>query len=129
MSFEVIFGDGAVFGGVGEDDSRPGSKVAGTYGCNPRGLDRKSCCSVEVADEGTDAGKVMGIRGGGSGVPLCQNRWMSLGKERKKPELGAGEFASATKDDHVVLGEHIDRGFSNKHLQLWSQSFPISIRL
>ena len=63
MSFEGLFVDGSVFGGVGEGGSRPGSKVAGMDGCKPRGLDRKAFCSVEVADEGADAGKVMGIQG------------------------------------------------------------------
>ena len=66
VSFEGIFGDGAVFGGVGEGESRPGSKVASMDGCKPRVLNRKACCSVEVAYEGANAGNVMGIQGGGS---------------------------------------------------------------
>ena len=111
MSFEGLFVDGELFGGVGEGGPRPGSKFAGMDGCKTRGLDRKSCCNVEVADEGVDDGKVMGIQGVGSRAPLRQNRWMSLGKERKTPELGASEFAPAAKDDHVVLGEHSDRVF------------------
>ena len=82
MSFEVLFRGRAVFGGVGEGDYRPGSKVSSMDGCKPRGLDRKACCSVEVVDESADAGEVMGIQGGGSGAPLRWNRWMSLGKER-----------------------------------------------
>ena len=58
VSFEGLFGDGAVFGGVGEGDSRPGRKVARMDGCKPRGLDRKSCCSVEVADKGSSARQI-----------------------------------------------------------------------
>ena len=78
--FEVLFGGGAVFGGVGGGDSRPGSKVASMDGYKPRVIDRKSCCGVEVVDEGADAGDVMNIQGGGSGAPLRWNIWMSLGK-------------------------------------------------
>ena len=111
MSFEGLFGDGVLFGSVGEGESRPGSKVAGMDGCKPRGFYWKSCCSVEVSDKGTNAGKVMGIQGGGSGAPLRRNRWTILGKERKTPELGAGEFTPAAKDDHLVLGEHSDHSF------------------
>ena len=111
MSFEGLFGDGVVFGSVGEGESRPGSKVAGMDGCKPRGFYWKSCCSVEVSDKGTNAGKVMGIQGGGSGAPLCWNRWMRLGKDRKTHKFGAGEFAPDAKDDHVVLVEHSDCGF------------------
>ena len=114
VSFEGLFGDGEVFDGVGKVESRSGSKVSSMDGCKPRGLDRKACCSVEVVDESADAGEVMGIQGGGSGAPLRWNRWMSLGKERQTPDLGDGEFVPAMKDDHVVLGEHIDRSFSKK---------------
>ena len=103
VSFEGLFRDGAVFGGVGKGESSPGGKVASMDGCNPRGIDRKACCSVEVADVGSNAGKVMGIQGGGSGAPLCWDIWMRLGKERKTPKFGAVEFAPAAKDDYVVL--------------------------
>ena len=48
--FEGLFRGGAVFGGVGEGESSPGSKVAIVDGCKSRRLDRNACCSVEVAD-------------------------------------------------------------------------------
>ena len=67
---------------------------------------------MKVVDEGSNAWKVMGIQGGGSGAPLRRDRWMHLGKERKTPEFGASEFAPVVKDDHVFLGEHSDCGFS-----------------
>ena len=111
LYFKDIFRDGAVFGGVGEGDCRPGRKVASVDGCKPRGLYRKSCCSVEVADEGSNDGQVMGIQGGGRGAPLRWGRWMRLEKEREAPKFGAGEFAPTAKDDHVVLVEHSDGGF------------------
>ena len=129
MSFDVLFGEGALFSGVGEGDSRPGGKVASMDGCKQHGIDRKACCNVEVVDEGVDAGEVMGIQGGGSGAPLRCNRWMSLGKDRETPDFGAGEFAPAAKDDNAVLGEHSDCGVFKQILQLWSQTFPIPIRL
>ena len=50
VSFGGLFRDRAVFGGVGKGDSKPGSKVSSLDGCKPRGLDRKACCSVEVAN-------------------------------------------------------------------------------
>ena len=65
VSIEGLFRDRAVFGGVGEGESRPGRKFASIDGCKPRGLERKVCCSVEVTDEGSNAGQVMGIQGGG----------------------------------------------------------------
>ena len=99
MSFEGLFRDGALFGGLGEGDSRPGSNVASMYGCKPRGLERKSCFIVEVVDQGSNDGKGMGIQGEGSGAPLRQDR------------CGASEFLPAAKDDHAVLGEHSDCGF------------------
>ena len=124
MSFDGLFVDGAVFGCVGEGESISGSKVPSMDICKPHGLDRKACYSVEVSDAGVDAGEVMGIQGGGSRDPLRQNRWISLGKERKTPEFGAGEFAPAAKDDHVVLVEHSDRGFSEQNLAVLVTKFP-----
>ena len=106
MSFKDLFRDGEVFGGVGKVESRPGSKVVSMDGCKPHGLDRKSYCIVEVADEGSNSGQVVGIRGGGRGAPLCRDIWMRLGKERKTPNFVAGEFAPTAKDDHIFLGEH-----------------------
>ena len=129
VSIEGLFRDRALFGGIGEDESRPGSKVASISGCKPRGLQRKACCSMEVAYKGSNIGHVRGIQGRGSGAPLRRDRWMRLGKERKTPKFGAGEFAPAAKYDHAVLREHSDCGFSNKTSQSWSQSFPIPIRL
>ena len=61
VPFEGLFRDGEVFGGVGEGESRPGSKVASMDGCKPHGLDKKTFYSVEVADKGSNSGKVMGI--------------------------------------------------------------------
>ena len=56
VSFEGLFRDGAVFGGIGEGESGPGIKVSSMYGCKPRGIDRKTCCSMKVADEGSNSG-------------------------------------------------------------------------
>ena len=84
---------------------------------------------MEVADEGYNAGQVMGIQGEGRGEPLRWDIWIGLGKERETPKFGAGDFTPTAKDDHVVLGEHSDCGFSNKTLHSWSQSLPIPIRL
>ena len=80
VSFKGLFRDGAVLGGVGKGESMPGIKVSSMDGCKPHGLDRKACCSVEAADEGSNAGQVMGVKGGGSGAPLCWDIWMRLGK-------------------------------------------------
>ena len=95
----------------------------------PRGIDRKACYSVEIANKGSNSGQVMSIQGEGRGAPLRWYRWMRLEEDRETPNFGTGEFAPTAKDDHVVLGEHSDCSFSNKTLQSWSQSFPIPIRL
>ena len=79
---------------------------------------------MELADDGSNNGKVVGIQGGGSGAPLRRDIWMCLGKEIKTPELGAGEFATAAKDDHFVLGEHSDHSVFFKNLAVVVTKFP-----
>ena len=58
---------------------------------------------MEVSDKNSNAGQFMGIQGKEHRAPFFQDRWMRLGKERKRQSL-AGEFAPTAKDDHVVLG-------------------------
>ena len=53
----------AILGSIGVGESWPGGEVAGFDGGEPGGFDWESCGSVEVADEGTKAGEVVGVEG------------------------------------------------------------------
>ena len=63
---------GAIPGGIGVGDTRPSGEVAGFDSGDPGGFDWESSCGVEVADEGTNAGEVVGIEGSQG----CRSRGM-----------------------------------------------------
>ena len=63
MDLDGCISGWAILGGVGVGKARPGGVVAGFDGGKPGGLDGKSSGGVEVADEGTDAGKVVCVEG------------------------------------------------------------------
>ena len=53
-----------ILGGIGVGKAGPGGVVAGFDGGEPGGIDGKSVGDVEVADEGAEAGEVVGVEGG-----------------------------------------------------------------
>ena len=65
--------DGEIYGGVGIGEARPGGEVSGFDGGQPGGFEWESSGSVEIADEGSNAGEVVvvegsrGCRGSGMG--------------------------------------------------------------
>ena len=63
---------GAVPGGIGVGETRPGEEVAGFDGGKPGGFDLESSGGVEVADEGTNDGEVVGVEGSQG----CRSRGM-----------------------------------------------------
>ena len=62
----------AILGSSGVGESWSGGEVAGFDGSEPGGFDRESCGGVEVADEGTKAGEVVGVEGSRG----CRSRGM-----------------------------------------------------
>ena len=62
----------AILRSTGVGDSCPGGEVAGFDGGKPGGFDWEACGGVEVADEGTNAGEVVGIEGSWG----CRSRGM-----------------------------------------------------
>ena len=53
-----------ILGGIGVGKARPGGVVAVFDGGEPGGHDGKPGSGEEVADEGSDAGQVVGVEGG-----------------------------------------------------------------
>ena len=58
----IITGWG-IIGSIGVDESCTGGEVASFNGGKPGGFDWEYCSGVEVADEGTNAGEVVGVEG------------------------------------------------------------------
>ena len=80
----------AILGGIGVGKAGPGGVVAGFDDGEPGGLDGKADGGVEVADEGADAGEVLGVEGSrGCRVYGNEVGWMGVGiffgAEREAP--------------------------------------------
>ena len=129
VSFKGLFRYGTVFGGVGIGDSRPGRQVTGMDGCKPRGLDRKACCSVEVADEGSNSGQVVVVQGRGSGAPLVGIYGCAWVRREKHQSLAPVSSRQPQRMTTLSWDNTVTAVFSNKKLLSWSQIFPIPIRL
>ena len=54
---------GAIPGGIGVGDTRPGGEFSGFDSGEPGGFDWESSGGMEVADKGPNAGEVVGIEG------------------------------------------------------------------
>ena len=67
--------------------------------------DREACGGMEIADEGANAGKVVGIEGGWGSGPLGGNGWMIFGAEREVPKFGSTFFAPSGEEDGVIFGK------------------------
>ena len=63
VAFYGFLTAGEIPGGIGIGEARPGGEVAGFDGGEPGGFGWESCGGVEVADEGTNAGEVVGVEG------------------------------------------------------------------
>ena len=50
-----------ILGGIGVGEAGPGELIASFDGGEPGGIDGKAGGGVEVADEGTNAGEVVGV--------------------------------------------------------------------
>ena len=69
----------------------------------PGGLYGEAGSSMEVTDECSNTGEVMGIKIRGGRSPFCWNGGMGLRKNREVPELGTSGFSPTTDDDRVIL--------------------------
>ena len=54
---------GVIPGSIGVGETRPGGEVAGFDSGEPGGFDWEYSGGVEVADEGTNAGEIVGVEG------------------------------------------------------------------
>ena len=63
VALDGILAGGAVPGGIGVGETRPGGEVAGFDGGQPGGFEWESSGGVEVADKGTNSGEVVGVEG------------------------------------------------------------------
>ena len=61
---------------MGEGQAWPAGAIACFDGGKPVGFYREARCRVEILDEGSNAGQVVGIAGGGCSGPLGGNGWM-----------------------------------------------------
>ena len=69
----------AILGGIGVGKAMSGGVVAGFDGGEPGRLDGKAGGRVELADEGPDAGEVVGVKGvGGSRVSGKKVGWIGV---------------------------------------------------
>ena len=77
----------------------PGGEVAGFDGGQPSGFDWEASSCVEIADEGSNAGEVMGVDGSrdyrGGGVEGGDG--VVFGLEREAPQLGTGGVSPSFK--------------------------------
>ena len=73
-------------------EARPDGEVASFDGVQPGGFDWESSGGVEVADEGSNNGEVVGVEGslGCRGSGMDRGYGVVLGSEREAPQLGAG---------------------------------------
>ena len=73
MAFDGFSAQGTVFGGMGNGQAWSAGVVAGVDGGEPYGFYREICSYVEVLDEGSNAGQVVGIEYKGDSNPLGGN--------------------------------------------------------
>ena len=63
VALDVLITGRAILGSIGVDESWTGGEVARFDGGEPGGFGWESCGGVEVADEDTNAGEVVGVEG------------------------------------------------------------------
>ena len=90
MALDGVVSGWAILGGIGVGKAGPGGVVAGFDGSEPGGLDRKADGGVEVADEGANAGEVVGVEVGWGGSVSRKDVWwtgfgMIFEAERETP--------------------------------------------
>ena len=71
--FDGLLTGGSIPGVIGVGDTRPGGEVAGFDSDKPCGFDWEYSGGVEVADEGTNSGEVVGVEGSQG----CRSRGMN----------------------------------------------------
>ena len=63
VALDGLLTGGAIPGGIGVGETRPGGEVADFDSGKPGGFDWEPSGGVEVADEGTDTGDILGVEG------------------------------------------------------------------
>ena len=84
---------------VGIGEARPGGEVAGFDCGQPGGFDWESSDGVEVADEGSNSGEVVGVEGswGYRGRGMGRGDGVVIVSDREAPQLGAGDVSPSFK--------------------------------
>ena len=72
----------------------------------PGGIYREVGGNMEVTDECSNTGDIMGIEIRGGRALFCFNVGMGLRAKREAPELGTSVFSSTMEDERVILGEN-----------------------
>ena len=63
---------------------------------------------MEVTDDYSNTGDIMGIEIRGGRATFCWNGGMGLRTKRESPELSTSGFLPTTEDDRVILGKNSD---------------------
>ena len=90
---------------------------------NPSGIYREARGSMEVTDECSNTGDIVGIEIQGVRSPLFCNGGMVLRTKREAPELVTSGFSPTTEDDRVFLGENSDRCFFEEDAEVLVAQF------
>ena len=95
----------------------------------PGGIYREVGGNMEVTDECSNTGDIMGIEIRGGRALLCCNVGMGLSTKREALELDTSGFSPTTEDDRFILGKNSDECFLKRTRQLWSHNLSMPIRL
>ena len=74
----------------------------------PGGLYVEAGGRIQVTDECSNTGKIMGIESRGGRALFCWDLGMDLGDKGEAPELSTSGFLPTTEDDRVILGGNSD---------------------
>ena len=81
------------------------------YISNSSGLYGEPGGSIEVTDDCSNTGEIMGIESQGVRSPFCWNGGMGLGEKGEAPEIGTSGFLPTTEDYRVIPGKNSDGCF------------------
>ena len=81
------------------------------YSSEPGELYREAGVIMEVTDECSNTGEIVGIEIRGVRAPFCWNGGMGLGAKGEAPDLSTSGLSPTMEGDIVILGENSDGCF------------------